>query len=88
MEPTDELELLLKEAEKRGVTPAMLDDEVANTLSRQIAKVGDPTEQRRLEEEAAWRVSEINEDGIEAQLSYLLEHHEYRWLHELLLDLH
>ena len=80
------LDKLLDEVRARDITSEQLDEEVTRLVGVTAAKAtGD--ERKRLEEEAAWKIAEINDGGIETQLEYLLEHHEYRWVHEMLVDL-
>jgi hypothetical protein len=86
MTTTDNLGTLLKEARERDITSEQLDDSVNSTVRRILAK-DSAISASDLDVEAAWEADKINETGIEAQIEYLLEHHEFRWLHELLLDL-
>jgi hypothetical protein len=85
MESSDRLAQLLNEAEEHHVSSTMLDEEVAACVSRQYQK-GEETS-RQLEEDIAWQSEKINDLGLDGQLAYLLEHHDYRFVHDILVDL-
>ena len=86
MTTTDHLTLLLGECEKRDLSSELLDDSVNTTTKRVLERAGEFTGPA-LDEEATWAAEKINEEGLEAQLKYLLENHDYRWVHELLTEL-
>jgi hypothetical protein len=84
---TSDLDKLVARAQSLSVTSTMLDSEVTKTVARSFTKSEIPAQERANEEEASWQSAEINGKGLEDQLDYLLEHHEYRWLHEMLGEL-
>lgn len=81
-----DIERLMGDAVRYGVTSAMLDGEVGVAVAAGIASVTDESDRREQEEDAAWTVLGVNSGGLESQLEFLLEMHDYRWVHDLLVD--